>query len=304
MRPPRTILNACVLVMPMFFGQMIFSVSLMAQDSPTSGVASAAQPFGPQPADPATLQPNVGGPVPKPAAGEAPLVSRSSVVAIRGADTSPLQTSPDGPIWYRNPWDGFELARQSQRPFMLLFTSAEDVLCQALSAEVFASKSFAEFAKSSLVIGFLDYPRNITSSPDWMRHLKERYKIRGYPNALLFTPKGEVSRQLTGYRKGRPVDYFGELKSAVAPMVNDLTRRKESLKDQGFREWEPPGGISVFAKFEKRNDRFVRLRDAEGGEITVELDQFKDEDRRLLLTFPAVEELHPANGDGVKVGSP
>ncbi len=304
MRPPRTILNACLIVMPMFFGQMIFGGSLQAQESTPSGVTAAAQPFGPQPADPAPPQPNVGGAVQKPPAGEAPLVSRSSVVAIRGEDMSPLQTSPDGPIWFRNPWDGFELARQSQRPFLLLFTSAEDVLCQALSAEVFASKSFAEFAKSSLVIGFLDYPRNITSSPDWMRHLKERYKIRGYPNALLFTPKGEVSRQLTGYRKGRPVDYFGELKSAATPMLNDLTRRKESLKNQGFREWEPPGGIPVFAKFEKRNAKFVRLKDAEGGEITVELDQFKEEDRRLLLTFPAVAELNPTNGDSVKEGSP
>lgn len=224
---------------------------------------------------------------------EPPLISRASVADIQASITTPLQISPEGPTWYRNPWDALELSRQSQRPLLLLFTSSQDGRCQLLSSQVFATKSFSEYAKSSLVICFLDYPRNITQAPDWMRRIKERYKVKGYPNLLLLNPKGQVARQITGYRENRPVDYFTELKSTAGPLISSLQSRRKSLIDQGFRDWASPGGVPVFARVEKRNESFVRLLDADGQPITVDLGQFTEEDRTLILTFPAVEPEPP-----------
>src|SRR6056297_3401977 len=112
---------------------------------------------------------------------------------------------PDSAWWEVNPHYAFDRAQREQKPLLLVFTGTWNPQAMALSEEVFATKSFNEFVKENLVICYLSYPKNYTDASETLRRIKEKFKVKGYPNTLIFNPNGEVQKGITGYRKGRPV---------------------------------------------------------------------------------------------------
>lgn len=205
-----------------------------------------------------------------------------------------VQVFPDDPEsawWEINPHYAFDRAQREQRPLMLLFTGIWNTQAMALSQEVFATKSFNNYVKENLVICYLSYPRNYTDAPDALRKIKDRFKIKGYPNVLIFNPNGEVERGIRGYRTGRPVDYFNELTAACRPVLESVRAQKEALTSRGYRNWSNYLGKAIFAKFIRHDGVRVMLEDASAQKWTVPINDLAPEDQKMVESFPGVDKI-------------
>lgn len=198
---------------------------------------------------------------------------------------------PESAWWEINPHYAFDRAQREQRPLMLLFTGAWNTQAMALSQEVFATKSFNNFVKENLVICYLNFPKNITDAPDALRKIKDRYKVKGYPNVLIFNPNGEVERGIRGYRSGRPVDYFNELTVACRPVLESVKIQKTELIARGYRDWSNFLGKMIFARFVKHDKVQVMLEDASGQKWTIPINDLAPEDQKLVESFPGVDKV-------------
>lgn len=198
---------------------------------------------------------------------------------------------PDSAWWEINPHFAFDRAQREQKPLLLLFTGIWNTQAMALSQEVFSTKSFNEYVKENLVICYLSYPRNYTDAPDALRKIKDKFKVKGYPNVLLFNPNGEVQRGVRGYRTGRPVDYFNQLKAACHPVLEAVKKQKAELVAKGYRDWSNYLGKLVFAKLVHHDGTHVVLLDAAGQKWTVKINDLAPDDQRLVESFPAVAKV-------------
>lgn len=207
-----------------------------------------------------------------------------------------VQVYPDDPEsawWEINPHFAFDRAQREQKPMLLLFTGQWNNHAMALSEEVFATKSFNEFVKENLVICYLNYERNITDNPDVLRRIKEKFKVKGYPNVLLFNPNGDVEKGIRGYRTGRPVDYFNRLRAACLPILQSIEAQKAELVRYGYRDWSNYMGKVIFAKFLAQNGTKVQLQDASGEKWIIKINDLAPPDQLLVESFPPVESLDP-----------
>ncbi len=198
---------------------------------------------------------------------------------------------PESAWWEINPHYAFDRAQREQKPLMLLFTGVWNTQAMALSQEVFSTKSFNEYVKENLVICYLSYPRNFTDAPDALRQIKDKFKVKGYPNVLIFNPNGEVERGIRGYRTGRPIDYFNQLVGACRPVLESIEVRRTRLVASGFRDWSNYLGKVVFARFIARDASQVMLQDASGQRWTLPLNDLSPDDQRLVESFPAVAKV-------------
>ncbi len=200
---------------------------------------------------------------------------------------------PNSAWWEIDPHYAFERAQREQKPLMLLFTGIWNAQAMALSQEVFSTKSFNDYVKENLVICYLNYPRNPTDAPDVLRHIKEKFKVRGYPNVLFFHPNGEVRRGIRGYRSGRPVDYFNQLVAACYPVLQSISEQKKGMEAKGFRDWSNYLGQPLFARFVARDQTRVMLQDGAGKRWTVAMNELAPDDQKLAESFPAVKKSPP-----------
>ena len=169
---------------------------------------------------------------------------------------------------------------------LLLFTAQWNSIAQNLSSEVFSSKTFNLYAKKNLVICYLDYPRDPLDTPDSLRRLKEKFKVHGLPVLLVFDPEGHVIHQVTGYRAGRPVDYFNSLKAITDAQISDLAERRKRLISQGYREWSDTKGRPFFAQFVRRNESSITLKSPSGKKWEIDMNDLSPPDRLFAQSFP------------------
>jgi len=222
-----------------------------------------------------------------PVPGPGKLIERSGIIpkAIPTQPSGPAD--PNGATWERNPHIAFAKAKAEQKPLLLLFTAQWNTICQSLSSEVFSSKTFNHYAKGNLVICFIDYPRDPLDSPDALRRLKKKFKVHGFPVLLILEPNGHVIRQIAGYRPGRPVDYFNNLKSITDTQIADLAENKKRLINQGYREWRNSKGKVFFAQFVSRNETSITLKAPSGEKWKIEMNDLSPTDRSFAQSFPA-----------------
>ncbi|MDA8908745.1 hypothetical protein N9I65_01065 [bacterium] len=268
--------------------------------------------FAPQDGGPATAAPTAAPMatpdlVPVPVA--SPLLPTPGAAAPMGASVGSMQSDarvietmrpervqvyPDDPEsawWEINPHYAFDRAQREQKPLLLLFTGVWNSQAMALSQEVFATKSFNEYVKDNLVICYLHYERNFTDNPDVLRRIKEKFKVRGYPNVLLFNPNGEVEQGIRGYRSGRPIDYFNRMRALCQPILESIEVQKQSLSRHGYRDWSNYMGKVIFAKFMEHDGVQVRLQDVSGEKWIIKLNDLAPEDQRLVESFPVNEHM-------------
>lgn len=238
-----------------------------------------------------------------PAQPTGPTVSAMQAIGRIIENTRPerVKVFPDDPEsawWEINPHYAFARAQREQKPMLLLFTGMWNTQAMSLSEEVFATKSFNEYVKENLIICYLSYPRNITDAPDVLRRLKEKFKVRGYPNVLVFNPNGEVERGIRGYRTGRPIDYFNELRNTCYPVLESIKAQKKNLVRYGYRDWSNYLGKVIFAKFVDRDAVHARLQDVSGVKWVIKINELAPEDQKLVESFPARETLQPVDEEG------
>lgn len=213
------------------------------------------------------------------------LIKRSGIIP-EAITTPSIPSDPNAATWERNPRKAFAQAKARQKPMLLLFTAQWNSICQDLSSEVFSSKTFNRYAKENLVICFLDYPRDALSIPDALRRLKEKFKIRGLPVLLVFDPEGHVVHQVTGYSKGRPVDYFNALKEVTDTQLASISAKRKRLIAQGYREWSNGKEQHFFAQFVRRNKNSITLKSPAGKKWNVEIKNLSPADRLFAQSFP------------------
>lgn len=169
---------------------------------------------------------------------------------------------------------------------LLLFTAQQNTICQNLSSEVFSSKTFNRYAKENLVICYLDYPRDPLDTPDELRRMKEKFKVRGLPVLLFFDPEGHVIQQITGYHTGRPVDYFKNLKAITDKQITEIAEKRKLLVRQGYREWSNNKGQKFFALFVQRDESSITLKSSSGEKWKIDMNKLSDADQQFAQSFP------------------
>jgi len=218
--------------------------------------------------------------------------SRAKVIEnMRPERVQVYPEDPDSAWWEINPHYAFDRAQREQKPLLLLFTGVWNSQAMALSQEVFSTKSFNEYVKENLVICYLQYERNFTDNPDSLRRIKEKFKVRGYPNVVLFNPNGEVEQGIRGYRSGRPIDYFNRMRALCQPILESVEAQKQSLSGYGYRDWSNYLGKVIFAKFVEHDGAQVRLQDVSGEKWIIKLNDLAPDDQRLVESFPANQDM-------------
>lgn len=104
--------------------------------------------------------------------------------------------------------------------------------CKKLDKEVFAHKEFLDGVTNDYVLVFIDSPSNKSvlseHAKQHNRALTEKYEIRGFPTALIFSPEGDRLAQ-TGYQSGGPASYVKYLMDLRKDGPN-LKQRAEAEK--------------------------------------------------------------------------
>ncbi len=127
-------------------------------------------------------------------------------------------------------------AAELGRPMLLDFTGSDWCgWCIKLDDEVFSKPEFTAYAKESLVLVKLDFPRK-KKLPEAEKkrnaELSDLYGVRGYPTIILVDAEGnELGR--TGYRQGGAEAYVGHLQKMLEP-VEDVAAADGWLTD--FKE--------------------------------------------------------------------
>ena len=127
------------------------------------------------------------------------------------------QSSSAGNLnWNDNLEKAVEQAKKENKAVLVNFTGSDwCIWCKRLSAEVFQQKEFEEYAKKSLVLVMLDFPKDIEQTQETKEYnnkLAQKYGIQGFPTILLIDGQGKLVAQ-TGYQPGGAAKYVEHLKS-------------------------------------------------------------------------------------------
>lgn len=109
--------------------------------------------------------------------------------------------------WGRDFDAALQESRRTGRPVLADFTGSDWCgWCQRLSAEVFQTSEFRDWADENVVLLELDFPRAGNQDPAEKRRnaeLAERYGVRGFPTIVFLDAEGEKLGEL-GYVRGGP----------------------------------------------------------------------------------------------------
>jgi thioredoxin-related protein len=126
------------------------------------------------------------------------------------------QSSSDKLNWNGNLEKAVEQAKKENKTVLVNFTGSDwCIWCKRLSSEVFQQKEFEEYAKKSLVLVMLDFPKDIEqtqATKEYNNKLAQKYGIQGFPTILLINGQGKLVAQ-TGYQPGGAAKYVEHIKS-------------------------------------------------------------------------------------------
>lgn len=126
--------------------------------------------------------------------------------------------------------------------------------CIKLDKEVFSKPEFQKYAKDSLVLLKLDFPKRKPLPKKEAAangKLAQSYKVRGFPTVVLMLPDGtEVAR--TGYLEGGPEVYVKSLQDTLAPHQDKLPKPAAG-KGAAHGSQEPAEKVAKTAAADKAN---------------------------------------------------
>jgi len=121
--------------------------------------------------------------------------------------------------WLTNYEQALRIAADQKHCVLIDFTGSDWCgWCVRLHQEILETKTFQDYARTSLVLLEIDLPRQKKLTPELLRQnqsLAEKYKVDGFPTVVLLAPDGrEIGR--TGYMQGGPKTFIRELKRLMA----------------------------------------------------------------------------------------
>lgn len=118
--------------------------------------------------------------------------------------------------WSDNYTASLAQAKEEKKMVLLDFTGSDWCgWCIKLDEEIFSKGPFKSFAKKSLVLVELDYPRAKEQTDEVKKQnseLKGKFSISGYPTLILVDAEGKEVTRWVGYKK----DLLDELKDKAA----------------------------------------------------------------------------------------
>ncbi|MFK7852077.1 MAG: thioredoxin family protein [Akkermansiaceae bacterium] len=110
-------------------------------------------------------------------------------------------------------------AKKEGKPIFINFTGTDWCgWCIRLEKEVFEKEEFKKYAKESLVLMEVDFPRKKKlpkEVAEQNKKLDKEFKIEGYPTLYLLDADGKKISGDVGYREGGAAAYVEHLKSLL-----------------------------------------------------------------------------------------
>jgi thioredoxin-related protein len=118
------------------------------------------------------------------------LIIVSVFAALTFANTSRANET-DGLTWYTSLDSAVTLSNESKKPVFGFFTGSDWCgWCIKLQKNVFAKQAFIDWAKESVVLLELDFPRSVPQSAELKaqnQNLQRAFSVTGYPTVWIFT---------------------------------------------------------------------------------------------------------------------
>ena len=124
-----------------------------------------------------------------------------------------------GEGWLTNLDKAKAVAKKEKKMILVEFTGSDWCPpCKALKKTVFNSDTFKKYAKSSLVLVELDFPRgkNLITKEQaaYNRTQAKKFKVSGYPTVILMDANGKQLLKKVGYGRTPVEAYIKMLKNA------------------------------------------------------------------------------------------
>ncbi|AWG21209.1 thioredoxin family protein [Flavobacterium faecale] len=123
--------------------------------------------------------------------------------------------------WHTNIKEAIEVSNKEKKPMMMFFTGSDWCgWCIRLQKEVLLTPEFKKWAKASVVLVELDYPRRTAQAPEIKKQneeLQQVFQIQGFPTVFFSNVVKEKDGRLnfkalgkTGYVAGGPEAWLAE----------------------------------------------------------------------------------------------
>jgi thioredoxin-related protein len=133
------------------------------------------------------------------------------ILSVRTAEAQEL-------VWNTDIDKAIEISEETKKPLMLFFTGSDWCgWCKRLQDEVFQKPEFANWAKDSVVLMEVDFPRRTPLAPELQEQnnqLQQFFGIQGYPTIWFVIPTKKDGRinfeklGSTGYLPGGPTAWL------------------------------------------------------------------------------------------------
>ncbi len=101
--------------------------------------------------------------------------------------------------WYTNIFEAQKISNETKKPIFAFFTGSDWCgWCHRLQNAVFSKQSFIDWAKKSVILLELDYPRKKTLSTEIQQQnaqLQQVFNVSGFPTIWLFYLTDNVETQ-------------------------------------------------------------------------------------------------------------
>lgn len=119
-----------------------------------------------------------------------------------------------------------ELAAKTQKPVFLCFTGSDWCgWCKLMEKNVFSKPAWQAYAKESVVMVWLDFPRDEKLVPEEFRarnaELAKQYGVEGFPTYVILSPTGEELGRLGADQKATPEKFIEQLEEVL--VLKDLS---------------------------------------------------------------------------------
>lgn len=191
------------------------------------------------------------------------------------------------------------------KPLLVLFTNSNgsSPAVNRLEGELLARLDFAEWADENLVRLRLDFNVKNRQSTDttkqslalrqekYLRSLKKRYKISGFPVMLMIANDGSVIQKVRGYNSGNYEYVWGLLRTAVELNEERRLKFEEKLSKKGYRRWRGKNDLLILARLVSYKDGTLLLIEPNGVRHQTEESNLSAEDRRWIKKEKEKREL-------------
>jgi thioredoxin-related protein len=194
----------------------------------------------------------------------------------------------------KGPWNASDSvaireSKTSGKPLLIWFTdSGMGKIDKPITQELFNRGDFEKWAQENVVRLRVDQSVQAASMESnqakrvYVRNLKERYKVMGYPTLLVISPSGEVTGRYSGFVTGKSEFKFGQIKQATSLAATNYQKWKTDLLKKGYREWSDGKGRSVVARLAGYRAGEVVLIEPDGTRAKTNEKRLSDDDREWI----------------------